>query len=187
MLNDLHVTGIWLKNFLTWKKRPLICTVFLFWLTLKLNVRHDRPFAKSMCFVRSIFTFVSSINYKTEESGMKQNIKIKMKIRVRGIRWEKRWIKQAQMKEKQCNLLFRALLCYFYITFSLIICLKLLFNVLIVQACKYGRKQVSRTVLWVLWCTSAITHEFLGAQPKIQLHIRPVSCNLWALQSVMLF
>ena len=33
--------------------------------------------------------------------------------------------------------------------------------------CKYSRKQVSRT--------GAITHEFLGAQPKIQLHMRPVS------------
>ena len=32
---------------------------------------------------------------------------------------------------------------------------------------KYSRKQVSRT--------GAITHEFLGAQPKIQSHMRPVS------------
>ena len=110
-----------------------------------------------------------------------------MKIWVHGIRWEKRRIKQTQMKEKQCNLLFRASLCYFYTTFSFIICLKLLFNVFLVRARKYGGKQVSRTVLWVLWCTSAITYEFLGAQPKIQSHMQPVSCNLWAMQSVMLF
>ena len=29
MRNDLHVPGIWLKNFLTWKKRLLIRTVFV--------------------------------------------------------------------------------------------------------------------------------------------------------------
>ena len=29
MHNDLHVTGIWLKNFLTWEKRLLIRTVFV--------------------------------------------------------------------------------------------------------------------------------------------------------------
>ena len=29
MRNDLHVTGIWLKNFLNWKKRLLIRTVFV--------------------------------------------------------------------------------------------------------------------------------------------------------------
>ena len=29
MRNDLHVTGIWLKNFLTWEKRLLIRTVFV--------------------------------------------------------------------------------------------------------------------------------------------------------------
>ena len=29
MHNDLHVPGIWLKNFLTWKKRLLIRTVFV--------------------------------------------------------------------------------------------------------------------------------------------------------------
>ena len=57
-------------------------------------------------------------------------------------------------------------------------CLKLLFNVLLVQLRKYGHagKQVSRTVLWVLWHTGAITHDFLGAQSKIQSHMRPVSC-----------
>jgi len=47
-------------------------------------------------------------------------------------------------------------------------------NVLLVQVRKYGRKQVSCTVLWVLWCTGAITHGFFGAQPKIQSHMRPV-------------
>ena len=46
----------------------------------------------------------------------------------------------------------------------------------LVRVRKYSRKQVSHTVLWVLWCTGAITHEFLGAQPKIQSHMRPVSC-----------
>ena len=30
MRNDLQVTGIWVKNFLTWKKRLLIRTVFVF-------------------------------------------------------------------------------------------------------------------------------------------------------------
>ena len=44
-------------------------------------------------------------------------------------------------------------------------------NVLLVQVHKYGLKQVSCTVLWVLWCTGAITHGFFGAQPKIQSHI----------------
>ena len=29
MCNDLHVPGIWLKNFLTWRKRLLIHTVFI--------------------------------------------------------------------------------------------------------------------------------------------------------------
>ena len=41
-------------------------------------------------------------------------------------------------------------------------------TVFLVRVRKYSRKQVSCTVLWVLWCTGAITHEFLGAQPKIQ-------------------
>ena len=40
---------------------------------------------------------------------------------------------------------------------------------------KYSRKSVSRSVLWVLRRTGAITHKFLGAQPKIQSHMRPVS------------
>ena len=38
---------------------------------------------------------------------------------------------------------------------------------LLVRVRKYSRKQVSHTVLWVLQRTGAITHEFLGAQPKI--------------------
>ena len=29
MRNDLHLTGIWVKHFLTWKKRLLIRTVFV--------------------------------------------------------------------------------------------------------------------------------------------------------------
>ena len=33
----------------------------------------------------------------------------------------------------------------------------------LVRVHKYSRKQVCRTVLWVLWGTGAITHEFLGA------------------------
>ena len=41
----------------------------------------------------------------------------------------------------------------------------------LVRVRKYSRKQVSRTELWVLWRTGAITHEFLGAQPKIQSHM----------------
>ena len=44
-------------------------------------------------------------------------------------------------------------------------------NVLLVQVHKYGLKQVSCTVLWVLWCTGAITHGFFGVQPKIRSHI----------------
>ena len=63
-----------------------------------------------------------------------------------------------------------AILHYFYFHH-----LKLLFDVLLVLVRKYGRKQVSRTVLWVLQCTGVITHEFSGAQPKIQSHMRPVS------------
>ena len=99
----------------------------------------------------------------------------KKNVRVRGIHWEKRPIKHTQMKGKQCNLLFTAWLCscYIYVYFH---CLKLLFNVFLVCVRKYGQKQVSRTVLWVLWRTGAITHEFLGTQPEIQSHMRPVSC-----------
>ena len=33
----------------------------------------------------------------------------------------------------------------------------------LVRVRKYSQKQVSHTVLWVLWRTGAITHEFLGA------------------------
>ena len=40
-------------------------------------------------------------------------------------------------------------------------------TVFLVRVRKYSRKQVNRTVLWVLWRTGAITHEFLGVQPKI--------------------
>ena len=99
---------------------------------------------------------------------MGQNILMKMNVQVRGIHWEKRQIKHTQMKRKQCILLFRALLCYFYITFTFFLCLKLqLLNVFLLRVRKYGRKQVSCTVLCVLWHTDVITHEFLGAQPKI--------------------
>ena len=45
----------------------------------------------------------------------------------------------------------------------------------LVRVPKYSQKQVSRTVLWVLWCTGAITHDILDTQPKIQSHMRPVS------------
>ena len=41
---------------------------------------------------------------------------------------------------------------------------------LLLQSCDYFS-----TVLRVLWRTGVITHEFLGAQPKIQSHMRPVS------------
>ena len=40
-------------------------------------------------------------------------------------------------------------------------------TVFLVRVRKYSPKQVNRTVLWVLWRTGAITHEFLGVQPKI--------------------
>ena len=70
MRNDLHVTGIRLKNFLTWKKRLLICTVFVL-IDLKLNVRHDRPLCKKHVFrSKHIFACVSGVYYKTEESRM---------------------------------------------------------------------------------------------------------------------
>ena len=73
--------------------------------------------AQSMCFVRSIFACVSGVYYKTEESGMELNIKNE----ICGIHWEKERIKLTQMKGKQCDLiLFRAWLCYFYITFTFI-------------------------------------------------------------------
>ena len=68
---------------------------------------------------------------------------MKKNIRVRGIHWEKRPIKQTPSY--------------------------------LVRVRKYSWKQVSRTVLLVLWRTGAITHEFLSAQPKIQSHMRPVS------------
>ena len=68
--------------------------------------------AKSTYFVRSIFACASGVYYKTEESGMELNIETKMNIRVRGIHWQKIRIKHTQMKGKQCNLLFRAWLCY---------------------------------------------------------------------------
>ena len=54
-------------------------------------------------------------------------------------------------------------------------CLKLLLNVFLVRVRKYDRKQVIRNVLWVLLRTGAITHDVLGAQPKIQSHMRPVN------------
>ena len=54
-------------------------------------------------------------------------------------------------------------------------CSKLLFNGFLVRVRGYGRNQVGRTVHWVLWHTGAITHEFLGVQPKIQSHMQPVS------------
>ena len=38
-----------LKNFLTWKKGSY-SALFLFWLTLKLNVRHYRPLRKKHVF-----------------------------------------------------------------------------------------------------------------------------------------
>ena len=75
---------------------------------------------KSMCFIRSIFACVHGIYFKTETSGMEQNIKMKMNIWVRGIHWEKRQIKLTQMKGKQYNILFRAWLYYFYIIFTFI-------------------------------------------------------------------
>ena len=64
------------------------------------------------------FTIAHDIPHKTGESRMGQNILTQMNIQVRGIHWEKRRIKHTQMKRKQCILLFRALLCYFYITFT---------------------------------------------------------------------
>ena len=39
-------------------------------------------------------------------------------------------------------------------------------------------KQVSHTVLWVLWRTDAITHDLLGAKRKIQSRMQPVSHEL---------
>ena len=51
-------------------------------------------------------------------------------------------------------------------------CLKLLFNVLLVPVRKYGqvRKQGSKSVAlcaWVLWRTSAFTHDFYGAVSSV--------------------
>ena len=43
-------------------------------LTLELNFPHDRLFSRSTCFVHSIFSCVSGVYYKTEESGMEKNI-----------------------------------------------------------------------------------------------------------------
>ena len=62
-------------------------------------------------------------------------------------------------------------------------CLELLFNVLLVSVREYGqvRKQGSKSVAlcaWVLWRTGAITHDFYGAQPKVQSHMRPVRRQL---------
>ena len=58
-------------------------------------------------------------------------------------------------------------------------CLKLLFNLLLVDVRRLGSreagKQVSHTVLWVLWRTDAITHDLLGAKRKIQSRMQPVS------------
>ena len=52
---------------------------------------------------------------------MEQNIVTKMNIQLHGIHWEKRQIKHTQMKRKQCMLLFRAWLCYFYITCTFLV------------------------------------------------------------------
>ena len=86
-------------------------------------------------------------------------------------------------KEYNVTLEFRAWLGYFYIINFYFHCLKLLFNVLPVpvrKVRKYGqvRKQGSNSVAlcaWVLRRTGAITHDFSGAQPKIQSPMRPVS------------
>ena len=74
----------------------------------------------SFVLFRLFVACVSGDYYKTEESGMDYNIKMKMNIRVCGIQWEKRRIKHTQMKGEQCTLLLRAWLCYFYITFTFI-------------------------------------------------------------------
>ena len=72
MHNDLHVPGIWLKNFLTWKKRLLICTVFVL-----IDLKTDRSTWSSIaqkvrvsCVAYKLFPRVSGTYYKTEESGM---------------------------------------------------------------------------------------------------------------------
>ena len=45
--------------------------MFSFWLTLKLDVRRDRPLRKKYVFrLSQIFACASGVYYKTEESGM---------------------------------------------------------------------------------------------------------------------
>ena len=119
MRNDLHVTEIWLKSFLTCKKkRLLIRTDFVL---TDLRTEHSTwsfYCAQSMCFVRSIIICMCQrclLENRRVWDGVKHQNEIC------GIHWEKERIKLTQMKGKQCDLiLFRAWLCYFYITFTFI-------------------------------------------------------------------
>ena len=141
MRNDLHVTGIWLKSFLAWKKkRPLIGTVCFHML------RTERSTWSSIA-QEAIVSFVAHLRQRRLLQNRRVWGGVKLNIRVRGIHWEKGRINHTQMKGKQCNFIIKCLVVLFlhYFYFH---CLKLLFNVLLVQVRKYGevRKQGSKSV-----------------------------------------
>ena len=100
MRNDLHVTGIWVKNYLTRKKRLLIRTVFVL-IGLKTE-RSTWSFIAQKARVSLVAYLHVSAAFITKERSLGWS---KTSNRIRGIHWEKRRIKHTQMKGKQCNLL----------------------------------------------------------------------------------
>ena len=52
--------------------------------------------------------------------------------------------------------------------------LNLFLSIRVRQYGQVSKHQRSCTILWLLRCGGATTHIFLGAQPKIQSHMRPV-------------
>ena len=100
MRNDLYVTGIWVKNFLTRNKRLLIRTVFVL-IGLKTE-RATWSFIAQKARVSLVAYLHVSAAFITKERSLGWS---KTANRICGIHWEKRRIKHTQMKGKQCNLL----------------------------------------------------------------------------------
>ena len=174
MRNHLHVTGIWLKNFLTWEKRLLIRTVFVL-IVLKTELSTWSSIAEKARVSFVAYLHVSAAFVAKQKSlGWSKTSKRKWTFDFLESIGRKDKLNIHRWNENNVTLLFRAWVVLFIHNFYFH-CLKVLFNVCLVRLRKYGWTQVSHTVLWVLMCTGAITHEFLGAQPKIQSHMRPVS------------
>ena len=170
----LHVTGIWLKNFLTWEKRLLIRTVFVS-IVIKTELSTWSSIAETACILFVAYLHVSAAFVTKQKSlGWNKTSKRKWTLDLVESIGRKDELNIHRWKENNVTLLFRAwvvlFLHYFYFH-----CLKLLFNVCLVWLRRYRRTQVSRTVPCVLMHTGAIRHEFLGEQPKIQSLMRPVS------------